>query len=513
MRILRVVAIGAGVIALGTAGCSKRVAEPPRITLDLWAGQSTSVKLKNGAVANVELLGVSTVKDSVRNAVRETSATVKVNGKVLRLGCGNYHVPADAPGVRIDCSVTRAYRTNASDDKWALEKDARLRICPSGNPLLDPNKFAYPVRQIWFANDTQMGNEPVFVDGGEEPGNGKVYYHAGLDIGGCEGMTEVVSATAGTVIQLGETVLKGYEQYPLEPRYESVYVLGEYGWVYRYSHLTKISTALQLGGEVKRGQHLGYVGKEGDSGGWAHLHFQIFARQPSGRWGTEDGYAYLVESYLEEYQPPLLAVVRPHKLAAVGETVSLDARQSLAPGGGIGRVRWTFHDGSLAEGPTQQVIYDAPGTYSEVIRVEDANWNVDYDFAVVQVLDPKKPELRPPSIHAAYHPTFGIKVGAPVTFKVRSFNTAAGGEVWDFGDGTPKVTTNSKPAFARNHSVFATLGLTSPELLLAPDAYAQIVHVFPRYGRYIVKVERTDENGFPAIAHLDVDVGRSDGSK
>src|SRR5262249_13957043 len=33
---------------------------------------------------------------------------------------------------------------------------------------------------------------------------------------------------------------------------------------------------------------------------------------------------------------------------------------------------------------------------------------VDYDFAVVHVLDKEHPDKLPPSIHAAYYPTFGL---------------------------------------------------------------------------------------------------------
>ena len=44
-------------------------------------------------------------------------------------------------------------------------------------------------------------------------------------------------------------------------------------------------------------------------------------------------------------------------------------------------------------------------------------------------------------IHPNYYPTLGIRPGAAVTFKVRTFNTTAGHEVWDFGDGSPPSTS------------------------------------------------------------------------
>ena len=48
------------------------------------------------------------------------------------------------------------------------------------------------------------------------------------------------------------------------------------------------------------GQKLGVLGKEGGSGGWTHLHFDITKRQPSGLWGIEEGYAFLVSGAATE---------------------------------------------------------------------------------------------------------------------------------------------------------------------------------------------------------------------
>ena len=74
--------------------------------------------------------------------------------------------------------------------------------------------------------------------------------------------------------------------------------------------------------------------------------------------------------------------------------------------------------------------YDKPGRYSEVLQISDDNGNVAYDFAVVVVVDRKHPTRQIPSIHPNYYPTIGIGPGSPVTFKVRTFNTTAGKEVW-----------------------------------------------------------------------------------
>src|SRR5262249_44248903 len=144
-----------------------------------------------------------------------------------------------------------------------------------------------------------------------------------------------------------------------------------------------------------------------------------------------------------EHKPKLLAVARPHHLAALGEKVVLDASRSWSAGGKIKSYEWTFTDGQTATGVTTERAYSKPGVYSEVLKITDAAGHIDYDLAVVNVLDKEHPDQLPPSIHAVYFPTFSIQPGDPVTFLVRTFRTTDGKETWDFGDGSPKVEVQS----------------------------------------------------------------------
>jgi hypothetical protein len=304
-------------------------------------------------------------------------------------------------------------------------------------------------------------------------------------------MVDVIAATDGLVVSAGKAILPGYQDTPARPRYDVVYVLDRRGWYYRYSHLHTISARLKPGATVKMGQLVGLLGKEGGSGGWSHLHFDIFARQPSGKWGVVEGYAFLWEAYLREYRPKLLAVARPHQLAVVGEKVVLDGTRSWSVAGKIASWEWTFTDGTTATGKTARRTYTRPGVYSEVLKITDGEGRIDYDFAVVNVLDRKKPGVLPPSIHAAYSPTFGLEAGDPVTFLVRTFGTTDGKEEWDFGDGSPKAVVRSDGNAVK----------------LAKDGYARTVHTFKKPGHYLVRVERTDRRGHSAVAHVHVRVG------
>ncbi|MBM3892475.1 MAG: PKD domain-containing protein, partial [Verrucomicrobia bacterium] len=322
------------------------------------------------------------------------------------------------------------------------------------------------------------------------PSSKSIYYHNGLDFGGCEGLVDVVAATDGVVVSSADKTLPGYEDTPVRPRSDVVYVLDDLGWYYRYSHLFSIEPGIEPGVKVKRGQKIGVLGKEGGSGGWAHLHFDIHCRQPSGKWGTQEAYALVWEAYLREQKPQVIAVARPHHYVRPGDEVTLDGTKSWSASGKISRYEWTFTDGTTASGATVKRTYKKPGTYSEVLRVTDSAGQIAYDFAVVQIMGKAQPEQLVPSIQATYAPTLGIKAGQPVTFKVRSFRTTHGQETWNFGDGTAPVSVKSDGCVKT----------------LAKDGFAVTEHRFAKPGDYLVRVERTNERGETAIGHLHVRV-------
>ena len=488
-----VILLAPGAASGGETGVSDGPSPPTSITplvrtVDLDVGQEQEVELADGSTARVKLLGVQEDRGRLRNAVREARVTVQVNGTRTVLVSAMYHLPVTVGGVQIDCPVTAGYVVSSSKrNAWGLKKAARLRLWPAGSPWVRPGTFGYPVRQRWFASDTQMANEPTFVDGGERPGRTSIYYHYGLDFGGAEGLVEVVAATDGLVVSAAGDTLPAHVDSPARPRYDVIYVVDGRGWYYRYSHLKTID--VELGQRVRMGERIGLLGKEGGSGGWSHLHFDIRSRQPSGEWGVQDAYAYAWQAYQQEAHPEILAVARPHELAAVGEQVTLDGRKSWSTGQ-ITDYRWTFTDGRTASGATVERVYTEPGTYSEVLEVTDDAGRVAWDFAVVQVVDPARPEQLPPTIHAAYHSTTDIRAGDPVTFKVRAFRTTAGEECWDFGDGSPAVRVKSDG----NANVHAE------------DGYAVTEHRYERPGHYLVRVARSNERGGQAVGHVVVHV-------
>jgi hypothetical protein len=248
---------------------------------------------------------------------------------------------------------------------------------------------------------------------------------------------------------------------------------------------------MRAGARVRAGQRLGLLGKEGASGGWSHLHLDIFCRQPSGKWGCQEAYAFAWEAYRKQYAPKLVAVARPHHFLAAGETALLDGGKSWSADGKIVRYQWTFSDGGSAEGAQVERKYTRPGYYSEILKVTDAAGRSDYDFAVVVVAERDHPERVAPALHVAYYPSLALQPGDVVTFKARMFGATQGAETWDFGDGTPQAITQSSRS-AEPH---------------AKDGYAVITHRYQRPGDYLVRVERKDDHGWPAIGRVHVPVG------
>ncbi len=469
---------------------------PRHRTVDLNVGETVEVELFDKTIAKLKVLHVQEIRDSVRMAIREARVKVEINGIEAMLVSANYRLPISVGQLQVDCPATRALNesVDARDDPWGLRKDVRLRLWPAGSTWLPPDQFVYPLRQRWFASATQMANEPSFVDGGDAPLKRRIYYHYGLDIGGAEGLTEVIAATDGVVVSAGLAKANDITSPPVAEREDVVYVRDARNWFYRYSHLNRID--VQLGDKVSKGQRIGLVGKEGATA-WSHLHFDIKALQPSGKWGIEEGYAFLWEAYHQQFKPNIIAVARPHHLIYAGETVRLDASRSWSASGQIDRFEWKLSDGPTSHQPQIEHQYNQPGQYSETLKVIDASGHVSYDFATVLVIDRKLVDQYSPTIHASYWPTLDIRPGDPVTFKVRSFFCKPLGETWDFGDGSPLVTVRSDGNAERH----------------APHGYAEIEHRFAKSGDYIVSVKHPGRDGHEMTARLHVPVQSPDSTE
>ena len=168
----RVVPVAAFLLAL--SGLLRGAEVPPRLdwpyaTVDLNVGQSASVKLPNGRQAAVKLLRLT---GDPRPGAACGSRSPGDRGDQRKTGHPHFGQLslADHGGRRASGLLGRARLRAAGQEPLGAGTTTPGCGCgPCGAPWIQPGTFVYPLRQRWFASATQMANEPVFVDGGEEP--------------------------------------------------------------------------------------------------------------------------------------------------------------------------------------------------------------------------------------------------------------------------------------------------------------------------------------------------------
>ncbi|MDD4590411.1 MAG: PKD domain-containing protein [Parabacteroides sp.] len=461
--------------------------------VELNIGESSKVRLINGETVLLTLEDVKVERDEVRGAVRSALVKISVDGEEATIGSGNYNLPIQLGKIKIDCPAIKEYSASGYYRfEGVMTKDARFRLWPKESPLIQPETFGFPLKQKWFASRMQSQNEMAGLGWAEKIKSTSFGYHATHDFGGAEGLDEVIAATNGLVVSSNNEILEGYEDLPGDVRMDVVWVVDSRNWYYRYSHLNSIEKEIVPGARIKLGQKIGYMGKQGGSGGWVHLHFGVhYKDNTTSKWIVEDAYAYLLEAYRIKYNPKIIAVARPKLIAWTNQKVKIDGSKSRSAEGEIVSFEWFFNDGSKANGPIQEKKYSKAGEYSEILKVTDSKGNASYDFQYIQIFDKDFPERQIPTIHPVYHPTQNIKVNEPVTFLVRTFGSKTGDETWNFGDGTKEVVVSS--------------GIVHP-ITQNKEKYAEIVHSFSKPGIYIVRVKRTNEFGYSAIGHVYVEV-------
>ncbi len=297
-------AVVLGLCGFAQAGPPKPTLEPLLRVVDLRLGQSQEVQLADGKRATVRLLDLRETRDPLRDAVREAQVLVEVDGRQAWLTSANYELPRTVAGVQIDCPITKGYLSNCNPEAWGLAADARLRLWPAGSPLVRPGTFVYPIKQRWFASATQMANEPCYVDA----------RRAAAKSARSTITTAWTSAAARAWSRWWRRPTAWWSRparsgcpatttrRPSRATTWSTCSTRGAGTT-ATATCTASTSAIRPGVTVQAGQPLGLLGKEGGSGGWSHLHFDIFCRQPSGKWGCQEAYAFVWEAYRRQYRP------------------------------------------------------------------------------------------------------------------------------------------------------------------------------------------------------------------
>jgi PKD repeat protein len=136
------------------------------------------------------------------------------------------------------------------------------------------------------------------------------------------------------------------------------------------------------------------------------------------------------------------------------QTVLFDASSST---GSIASYQWNFGDGARGDGRTDDHAYATPGTYVVTLTLVDPYGRTaskSQSLTVTQGLQP--------TAQFVFSPT-NPRVGQNLNFNASASRPPAGGSIvsytWDFGDGTPRVTTGS-PVQSHTFTLAATYTVT-----------------------------------------------------
>jgi hypothetical protein len=284
---------------------------------------------------------------------------------------------------------------------------------------------------------------------------------------GFEGRDRVVCPIEGKVIAV-------------RPDEGWVAVEDDRGIVIDCGHMDTIHPEIREGAGVRRGQEVGVLGRKGPSGNYSHLHVGLYlsrkdfeADRPCRNLNL---YPWVLTAFRAATGIELVAVARPHHTAPTGEKVAFDGRHSIAFGGRVVSYRWEFPDGTSEFGPVAAKVFDRPGAYAAVLRVEDDRGRYDLDVCRVRVYSAAQPEDILTTLFFSVSPSLGLHPVEAVRFRGWPQGGEAGPIRLDFGDGT--VLEDYRP-------------------------FSDVEHKYAAPGIYIFTAS-TEKDGRPAMTKLKV---------
>lgn len=406
--------------------------------LDL--GETHTFRLKNGAERRIRLVSVEEYTDSVVGLNRRADVKVEIDGRPVELTCAPYVMPTETQGVRIQADTTSAW--------MAIPKRVQFSLWDAADPIVDTT-FCFPLPEYrLFSQGTQGYNEPVHWghrDG--DPAGQRFYHNYGVDLAGYEGRQKVVSGIDGVVALVNR-------------REGDLAIRDDRGLVLYYGHLDSILDRVKVGAPVRRGQWVAMLGKRGGSGNFSHLHVGTYSSETAlvggGLSRNLNLYPWLVAAYQQETGTDLYAVARPHHAVSTGEKVFFDGSHSMAFDSEIISYKWEFHDGTFANGPQAEKVYDKPGCYMAALWVKDSRGRTDVDFCKVKVYSRSDPEDIVPILFVTYKPSRDVRADQSLSFRIWPQGMGLDDIQIDFGDGT--VIHDYRPYSAISHA-FATAGI------------------------------------------------------
>lgn len=404
-------------------------------------GQTCTFRLKDGTEKRLTLVSVEEYEDPVIHLTRRADVKVEIDGRPVELTCAPYVMPTEIEGLRIQADTTSGWLD--------IPKRVQFSLWDASDPIVDTNLFCFPLAEyLLFSHGMQAYNEPVHLgDRDGDPQGQRFYHNYGVDLAGYESRQKVLSCVSGTVIRTN-------------PGQGSLFIRDDRGFILYYGHLDSILSEIKVGLAVNRGQWVGMLGKRGASGNFSHLHVGAYLSESAMNMDrltrNLNLYPWLVTAYQHENGTNLFAVARPHKMALTGDKVLFDGSSSLSFKSKIISFKWKFHDGTSANGPVAQKLYNKPGCYIASLWIKNTQGDDDVDFCKVKVFSRSAPEGVIPTLFVTYYSSAQVYVDDPVNFRLWPQGMDIENIRIEFDDGT--IIRNCRAYSAITHK-FKTPGI------------------------------------------------------
>jgi hypothetical protein len=398
-------------------------------------GETCTFRLKDGTEKRLTLVSVKEYEDPVIHLARRANVKIEIDGKQVELTCTPYVMPTQVEGLRIQADTTSAW--------LKIPKRIQFSLWDASDPIVDTNLFCFPLPGYrLFSHGMQAYNEPVHLgDRDGDPQGQRFYHNYGVDLAGYEGRQKVLSCFSGVVVRA-------------DPGQGSLSIRDDRGFILYYGHLDLILSGIKVGTPIRRGQWVGMLGRRGASGNFSHLHVGAYLSESAMNMDrltrNLNLYPWLLAAYQQESGTDLCAVARPHKTALTGDKVFFDGSNSMSfkgtpfrknmakwePKSNITSFKWEFHDGTSANGPIAEKVYNKPGCYIASLWIKNTQGDVDVDFCKVKVFSRSAPEGVIPTLFVTYYPSAQVYVDEPVNFRVWPQSMEVENIQIEFDDGT-----------------------------------------------------------------------------
>jgi PKD repeat protein len=142
---------------------------------------------------------------------------------------------------------------------------------------------------------------------------------------------------------------------------------------------------------------------------------------------------------------PAAVILADPRVANFNETIRFDASLTTDEGQACASrctYIWEFGDNTVAvKAMTAEHVYTLPGTYNVTLTVTDDRGGVNTATVEIRIIGPSAPVANFTVTPAT------VAIGANATFNASTSTVGAGATIsqyaWDFGDGSPTVTTSS----------------------------------------------------------------------